>query len=163
LILLVSLCYAIVCVDAQVNKQPTSTNWVKLDAGPFSISAPPGWKFGQLTGVDSFVGEFVGDGVSLRFDFGRYSSGCLSRAKKPEYTITHESIGGFEAQIVSPTATGHGVTGAYFAHVAGPKALCVWAQDLTEAQQNLALKIFETVRFGGEQTHSPIPPAKGIQ
>src|SRR5580704_15782092 len=33
----------------------SSTNsWRKLDAGPFSISAPPGWEFHQLTGVDSY-------------------------------------------------------------------------------------------------------------
>jgi len=48
-------------------------NWHKVDAGPFSILAPSGWDFHQLEGVDSFVGEFVGDGIILRFDFGGYS------------------------------------------------------------------------------------------
>lgn len=35
---------------------PQGSSWRKLDAGPFSISAPPGWEFHQLAGVDSYVG-----------------------------------------------------------------------------------------------------------
>lgn len=154
------LCLALPATNAQVNEQTTPPNWLKLDASPFSILAPSGWEFHQLPGVDSYVGEFVGDGVSLRFDFGRYSNGYLSQAKKPEYTITHKSIAGFPAKIVSPSAAGHGVTGVYFGHVAGPNALCLWGRDLTEAQQNLALKVFETVRFGHGQVPGPIPPPR---
>ena len=150
------ICLALVSSNAQVNEQVT-TNWFKLDAGPFSILAPSGWEFHQSQGVDSYVGEFVGDGVSLRFDFGRYSSE-LKEAKEPEHTIIHKSIGGFRAKMVSPRAAGHGVTGVYFKHVAGPNALCLWGQDLTEAQQNLVLRVFETVRFGHGQVPGPIPP-----
>jgi len=154
----VSLCLVLVSANAQTNEQTTPTNWLKLDAGPFSISAPSGWEFHQLPGVDSYVGEFVGDGVSLRFDFGRYSSSYLTQAKKPEYTIAHKSISGFEAKIVSPSTAGHGVTGVYFPQIAGRSALCLWARDLTEVQQTLALKVFETVRFGHGQVPSPLPP-----
>src|ERR1700756_633311 len=75
-----------------------ATCWHKLDAGPFSILAPLGWKFHQLMGVDSYVGEFVGDGIALTFDFGRYSTE-LRKAKKPAYIITKESIGGLSAKI----------------------------------------------------------------
>src|SRR5437660_23445 len=50
------------------------TSWHKLDAGAFSVLAPFGWKFHQLPGVDSYVGEFVGDGVVLKFDFGEHSN-----------------------------------------------------------------------------------------
>jgi hypothetical protein len=64
-----------------------------VDAGPFSILAPSGWELHQLTGVDSYVGEFVGDGVALTFDFGRYSS-SPNQAMKPDYVIAKESIGG---------------------------------------------------------------------
>ena len=142
---------------AQGDAQTTPANWVTLDAGPFSILAPAGWKFHQLPGVDSYLGEFIGDGVSLRFDFGRYSSE-LRNAKESNYIITHHSIGGFPAKIVSPRTAGHGITGVYFRHVAGLNALCFWGRDLTEAQQTLVLKIFETVRFGHGRVPAPIPP-----
>jgi hypothetical protein len=76
-------------------------NWHKVDAGPFSILAPSGWEFHQLEGVDSFVGELVGDGITLRFDFGGYSN-PLKEEKKPAYVVVHKSIGGFRAKVVSP-------------------------------------------------------------
>jgi hypothetical protein len=48
-------------------------------------------------GVDSYVGEFVGDGIVLTFDFGRYSTE-LRKAKKPAYIITKESVGELSAR-----------------------------------------------------------------
>ena len=98
--------------------------WHKLDAGPFSISAPSGWEFHQLTGVDSYVGEFVGDGVTLTFDFGRYSTE-LRHAKKPAYIITKKFIDGRTARVVSPRISGNGITGV-LVHLNGHDALCLW-------------------------------------
>ncbi len=83
------------------------TGWHKVDAGPFSILAPSGWEFHQIAGVDSYVGEFVGDGLTLRFDFGGYSN-PLKEEKKPAYVVVHKSIGGFRAKVVSPRTPGHG-------------------------------------------------------
>jgi hypothetical protein len=133
-------------------------NWYKVDAGPFSILAPSGWEFHQLPGVDSYVGEFVGDGVELHFDFGEYANGYLKNTKKPAYGIAHESIGGFPAKIVSPRTLGNGLTAVYFRNVGHSNGLCLWGKDLTSAQQELALKIFETIRFGGEMPRYVIPP-----
>jgi len=118
-------------------------NWHKVDAGPFSILAPSGWDFHQLEGVDSFVGEFVGDGIILRFDFGGYSN-PLKEEKKPAYVVVHKSIGGFRAKVVSPRTPGHGIAGVYFRDVGHATALCLWGKDLTSTQEELALKIFET-------------------
>jgi hypothetical protein len=140
-----------------LNAGTTPLGWHKVDAGPFSILAPAGWEFHQLTGVDSYVGEFVGDGFTLRLDFGRYSS-PLKEARKPAYIITKGSIGGFRAKVVSPRAQGHGITGVYFRNVGRSNALCLFGQDLTSTQQELALKIFETLRFGGPVPRYVLPP-----
>jgi hypothetical protein len=138
-----------------------STGWHKIDAGPFSILAPPGWEFRQLTGVDSYVGEFFEDGLTLTFDFGEYSS-SLNEANEPAYNINMWSIGGFSAKVVSPRAPGHGITGVYFRNVGHSNRLCVWGKDLTPAQQELVLKIFQTIRFGGPAPPylNPTPPSK---
>ncbi len=135
-----------------------STGWRKVDAGPFSLFAPLGWEFHQLPGVDSYVGEFVGGGVVLRFDFGEYANGYLKKTKKPAYVIAHESIGGFRAKIVSPRTPGHGLTAIYFRNVGDSNGLCLWGQDLMPTQQELALKIFETIRFGGAMPRYVLPP-----
>jgi hypothetical protein len=139
-------------------------NWRKVDAGPFSISAPPGWQFHQLEGADSYVGEFVGGGIALRFDFGGYSS-ALKEEKKPAYVVVHKLIGGYRAKIVSPRAPGHGITGIYFRNVGDSNALTLFGRDLTSAQQELVLKIFETLRFGGPMPRYvlPPPPAKEVK
>jgi hypothetical protein len=134
-----------------------AANWHKVDAGPFSIWAPPGWEFHQLTGVDSYVGEFVGDGVALTFDFGRYSS-SLKQAKKPDYVIAKKSIGLYRAKLVSPRTPGQGITGVYFSKVSSGDALCLWGKDLSAVHQQLVLQIFETIQFGGTVPRYVIPP-----
>ena len=144
--------------DSMLTSQDDPASWQKVDAGPFSILAPAGWEFHQLPGVDTYVGEFVGNGFALKFDFGRYVKGCLKEYKKPTYVIAKESIGGLSARIVSPQAPSQGITGVYFRKVSGHGAFCLWGKDLAAAQQRLALKIFETIRFGGRMPKYLIPP-----
>jgi hypothetical protein len=144
---------------------PSPANWHQVDAGPFSILAPPGWEFHQLQGIDSFVGEFAGDGVVLRFDYGGYSN-PLKEERKPIYVVIHKSIDGHAAKIVSPRVPGHGITGVYFRNAGNASALTLFGKDLTPTQQELALKIFETLRFGGPPPRYVLPPpapTKNIQ
>jgi hypothetical protein len=131
------------------------SGWQEVDAGAFSILAPSGWKFHQLHGVDSYVGEFTSDDTVIRFDFGRHSD-PLKEETKPEYIVVHKSIGGLQAKVVSPKTPGDGVTGIYFPKTFASNRLCLYGQDLTSAQQELALKIFETIRFG--RTVPPVVP-----
>jgi hypothetical protein len=137
--------------------QSAPAGWDKVDAGPFSILAPPGWKFHKQQGIDSFVGEFVGTGVTLEFDFGAWSN-PLEEEKEPEYIVNQKSIGGFPAKIVSPQAPGHGITGIYFHDVGNGTKLCFWGKNLTSTQQELALKVFETVQFEGPP-YNYFPPS----
>jgi len=144
--------------EKQLNALTPPTGWRKVDAGPFSILAPPGWEFHQLTGVDSYVGEFVGDGVVLTFDFGRYSN-PLKEEKKPAYVVIHKPVGGRRAKIVSPRTPGHGITGVYFRNVGmSNAALTLFGHDLTSTQQESVLKIFDTLQFGGPLPRYILPP-----
>jgi len=90
-------------------------------------------------GYDSFLGEFVGDGVTLRFDYGRYSNGYLKNAKKPAHIVSKRSIGGRSAKVANPRTPGSGLTGVYV-KLGGHNALWLWGKDLTSAQQELVLK-----------------------
>ena len=149
----------IVCASTQI--APTNASdvggWRKLDAGPFSILAPSGWEFHQLMGYDSFLGEFVGDGVTLRFDYGRYSNGYLKSAKKPAHIVSKRSIGGHSAKVANPRTPGSGLTGVYV-KLSRRNALWLWGENLTSAQQELVLQMFETLRFGGPMPPFVIPP-----
>ena len=146
--------------DQVKDAQQTGTEesgWERVDTGPFSILAPAGWKFHQLAGVDSFVGEFVGDGITLKFDFGARSN-PLTEEKKPAYVVVHKSIAGRRARIVSSRTPGHGITGVYFRDVGDSNALTLFAHDLTSTQQELVLRVFETLRFGGRVPPYVLPP-----
>ena len=41
--------------------------WPDRQAG-FSLQLPPGWQLKELQGIDSYVGEIIGDGVRLTYD-----------------------------------------------------------------------------------------------
>jgi hypothetical protein len=81
-------------------------SWKQLDADYFTIYAPATWKFRKLQGIDSYVGEFVADGVRLEFDYGLYSNSIPAEAKEPTYTVVEEKIGGHLAKIVCPKTPG---------------------------------------------------------
>ena len=99
-----------------VTTSRTPENWQLVDANSFTISLPPSWKFNTLQGIDSYVAEFVGDGVTLNFDYGWYSN-PLADESDSRYVVTYETIDGKKAKIVVPKDIGNGTTGVYFEDV----------------------------------------------
>lgn len=124
----------------------TSTSWQFINADSFSLSLPTGWKFNDLQGIDSYVGEFVGDGTKLRFDFGRYSN-PLAEDNDPNHVVTYETIDGYKAKIVVPKVTDNGTTGVYFGNLGTQNRFNLYGNNLTASQQQTVLKIFRTIKF----------------
>lgn len=129
------------------------STWHSVDTGSFSVLLPPGWTYEPNQGIDSFIGDFVGDGVTLHFDYGWYSN-SLPYDDDPNYHVHFETVAGRDAKIVYPTS-GDGETGIYFPAVTGgppfaPQMLTrhnIIGQDLTQAQRDIALQIFRSIRF----------------
>lgn len=124
---------------------PKQASWQFIDADSFSLSVPPGWKFTKLEGTDSYIGEFVGDGIKLSFDFGQYSN-SLAEDNNPNHIVTYETIDGYTAKIVVPKVTGNGITGIYFGNL-GQNRFNLYGNNLTASQQQTALKIFQTIKI----------------
>ena len=128
----------------------TPINWEFIDANSFTLSLPPGWKFNKLQGIDSYVGEFIGDDAKLRFDFGRYSN-SLAEDSDPNHIVTYETIDGYKAKVVVPKVTGNGITGVYFDKLGdeGPQRtrFNLYGENFTSSQQETALKIFRTLKI----------------
>jgi hypothetical protein len=112
----------------------------------FSLKLPEGWELRELQGIDSYVGEIVGGGARLHFDYGAYSW-SLNPADDPEheYNVTYEEIGGIEAKLVWPKDSSEGFTGVYFSNLGGPR-LSIYGEDLTQEQQGTAFAIFRSIR-----------------
>ena len=88
-------------IDVAPAQVPANWHLVAVPRGEprFSLRLPPGWQLNELQGIDSIVGEIVGEGVRLGFDFGRYS-GSLADDDDPVHTVTYEDIGGRRAKLV---------------------------------------------------------------
>ena len=127
----------------------------------FSLRIPPGWRVVQNQGIDSYVGEVLGDGIRLRFDYGGFSW-SLNPADDPEhqYAVIYEDIGGIEGKLLIPVDASEGSTGVYFARLDGP-SLNLIGHDLTPEQQRTAVAIFRSVRSGmvpGESSIEELDP-----
>ncbi len=130
-----------------VNK--VEANWQFIDAGSFTLSLPLEWRFNKLQGIDSYVGEFVGDGAKLNFDYGQYSD-PLAEDNNSDHIVTYEAIDGYKAKIVVPKVMGTGTTGVYFADLGGgiqKMSFQISGRDLIKPQQETALKIFHTIKI----------------
>ncbi|MCH7706541.1 MAG: hypothetical protein IIB33_05790, partial [Chloroflexi bacterium] len=141
--------------------QPVSSpeDWATVNADRlsdrgFSLRLPPGWQLRELQGIDSYVGEIVGGGVLLHFDYGIYSN-RLPYEDDPAYTVTYEEIGGRQAKLVrSHEGEAEGVTGVYFENFEPtlsrpgriPLQLEISGTGLTLDQQGTAFDIFRTIR-----------------
>lgn len=84
-----------------------------FDGYGFSLRLPPSWQLRKLQGVDSYVGEIVGDGVRFTFDYGIYSN-QLPYEDDPAYTVMYAEIGGREAKLVRPKEGVEEIPGVYF-------------------------------------------------
>ena len=126
------------------------TAWRSYDLGAFRVLLPPDWRYEPAQGIDSYVGSFVGPGVTLSFDFGIYSN-TLPYEGDSRYRVHYETIGGFAGKIVMPN-TDVGETGVYIAGLGtkafplGESRLTVSGRDLDAAERAIALQIFRSIR-----------------
>ena len=137
--------------------QDVADEWKLVEAsdwtGGVSLRLPPGWQLNELQGIDSYVGEIVGGGARLGFDFGWYSSPLVDD-DDPQYIVTYEEIGGLRAKLVLPRGEGEGLmTGVCFEDFDGSdldipsqNRLQMSGLGLTPDQRETALAIFRTIR-----------------
>ena len=117
-----------------------------------TLSLPPGWQLIELQGVDSYVGEIVGDGVLLGYDFGWYSSPLVDD-DDPLHIVTYEDIAGRRAKLVLPKEGTEGLVGVYIADFDGSgkdqlphNHLQISGSGLATEQQESAFAIFRSIR-----------------
>ena len=156
-VLALAACTAFPTVRPRISSTQTPPAWTLVEAPGwgarypgFSLHLPPGWELYELQGIDSYVGEVVGDGVRFTFDYGMYSWTLKQREDMAHlHTVTYETIGGVEAKLIVPTGDSGGYTGVYFAKL-DSASLNLVGKDLTPAQQQVALSIFRSIRSLGQ-------------
>ena len=129
-------------------------DWTRATAQGFSLALPPGWTLRELQGVDSYVGEVVGDGVRLRWDFGRYSWNLTPEDEhEHKYAVSYEYVDGLTAKLllsVNPpgntTAEYEAATGVYFPNLRRGQEFNLIGRGLTLEQQRVTVAIFRSIR-----------------
>ena len=122
--------------------------WKKIENSSFSFSAPSSFTRTDARGIDSFVEEYVADGIRLSFDLGIYANHFDGWPKDTKFedvkvhgkaarigTVAHEFHKGF------PYST------QIHIKLAGGVALSMFAACKSEKEVALARKIFETITF----------------
>jgi hypothetical protein len=120
----------------------------KVENESFSFLIPPGFKKTKQEGIDSFVEEYVSDGMLLNFDLGRYSNSFTDWPPETKYQTLN--VHGKSAKIGT-------VAHAYYPafphstqiHIKLSKnfSLSMFAACKSEKEVAIAGKIFETITF----------------
>ena len=117
----------------------------------FSLQLPHGWELKELQGIDSYVGEVIGDGVRLSLDYGESPWDLEVAAGPPHlYSVLYRDVGGFEAKLITSMVPGEGYTGVYFADLGGP-SLNLVGEHLTTEQRETAFAVFGSIRLLGNE------------
>ena len=117
----------------------------------FSLQLPPGWELNVLEGLGphpgKVVGEVVGDGARLEFDFGGPARNpSPNDSLSHDYGFSYEYIGGFRARLLVSMEPGAGYTGVFF-HQKYGRNLHIVGEGLTPEQQRIAVTVFRSIRL----------------
>ena len=133
----------------------------------FSLQLPTGWDLIVLEGLGphpgKVVGEVVGDGARLEFDFGGRRRSLSPTSGPPlDYGLGYEEIGGVGANLLVSMDPGAGYTGAFFHQKYGPN-FHILGEGLTPEQQRIAVTVFRSIRLplpepGDIVDEDPPPP-----
>ena len=122
--------------------------WQKIENDYFTFSLPSGFKKTEARGKDSFVEEYVAEGMLVRFDYGKYSN--RFGGWPPETKFEELKINGKTAKVgTTEQELKKGFSCATQVNIPldGGLALTLFAACDSEKELATARKIFETIAF----------------
>jgi hypothetical protein len=122
--------------------------WVQVNAqGHFTFWVPSTLAEEQVQGIDSYVGQWSGSGVYVKFDYGMYSGGIDSAIQTLPHTAVSDSTSGREGTIVTCTEDGSHIATLYVPQVNAQDRLTFTAGSSSEGPLDIPLTIVKSVRF----------------
>jgi hypothetical protein len=145
---------------ASVASLPTAHDgWHRIDAhGFFTFSVPPDVEPDEGSGIDSYIAYFIGDQIRLSFEFGKYKNWIDLRdyAGRRDVEEFAKTINGRPARVVScydsslPLLANPYTVAVLFTDVGSPPyRMSMEVRGRTPDVREIALDIFETIRFSG--------------
>ena len=131
---------------------PSEQTWRKIENKSFTFSVPSFFKKTDQSGIDSFVEEYVADGIELSFDYGIYSNDFGDWPKETKFESV--KVNGRSARIGTVMHEFHrGFPYSTQIHIKldGSSSLSMFAACKSEKEVALARKIFETITFNAKK------------
>jgi hypothetical protein len=120
-----------------------------FNIGEYQLQAPENFKLTEQQGYDSMVGIIEGSGITLSYDYGMYTS-PEQNVSEEDYTIINEDNEGIQKQILIAKNPRRDNTSIHISIAENPGPnnplpFKIWGTNLTDRQQELAIKIFNSI------------------
>jgi len=126
---------------------------VPIEIGNYLFQFPLGFSLVPGQGIDSYVGQINGAGISLSFDYGAFT-GPASNLPAAEYVVTEDEIDGHFRQIVKPVDSQNDFTKIYIYNIDSKledpwfySRLTVSVKNITLVEQEMIIEIFNNVEI----------------
>ena len=124
-------------------------NLKNFDIGEYQLQAPRSFSLIEQQGYDSMIGKIEGSGISMSFDYGMYTS-PEQNVSEENYVIINDENQGIRRQLLIAKNPQRDNTSIYIsssdnADTNNPQSLKIWSTNLTDAQQELVIKIFNSI------------------
>lgn len=148
LILIVSFFLSCNNNDSENNSKPSS-----IKIGNYIFNFKTQFLLEELQGIDSYVGNINGSGISLFFDYGWYTEPAMN-LPADEYLVTEEEINGHFKQIVKPIDSELNYTRIHLYKISdsiespqGYNSLTVATNNLNTIEQEMIIEVFNNVEI----------------
>lgn len=124
-------------------------NLKTFDIGEYQLQAPKNFNLIEQQGYDSMVGIIEGSGITMSYDYGMYTS-PEQNVSEENYDIINDNNDGTIRQLLIPKNPERDHTSIHISFTENPEsnnppALKIWSSNLTEKQQELVIKIFNSI------------------
>ena len=134
--------------DDTIRIEPSS-----VQIGNYLFTFPNKFTIEEEQGIDSYVGNVYGSGISISFDYGQYTS-PVSDLPEDEYFITEVEIEGHYKQIVKPMNSQEHYTRIHLFKISDSiespdsyNSLTMLTNNLTIDEQDMIIAVFNNVEI----------------
>ena len=122
-----------------------------IEIGSYRFNFPTNFTLEELQGIDSYVGNVNGSGISLFFDYGWYTSPATN-LPSDQYLVIEDEINGHYRQIVKPLDSELNYTSIHLFKISdsinqpnGYNSLSMSTNNLNATEQEMIIEVFNNV------------------
>ncbi|WP_026753039.1 hypothetical protein [Sediminibacter sp. Hel_I_10] len=132
--------------NSVLNDEPSA-----IEIGNYRFQFETKFTLEELQGIDSYVGNVNGSGITISFDYGWYTR-PVSNLPTDEYIVTEDEINGHYRQIVEPIDSESNYTRIHLFKISdsiespdGYNSLTLYTNNLNTVEQNMIIEVFNNV------------------